>query len=101
MEPSGRNRWQPLADANEAGIAKQAKTVAVSYAQLPIGPHGKEGVSGSSPEEGFAKVPQVGTFSVGSACTISNVHHVWSRLWSFQVQPSAWRPRHCVGAAIT
>jgi hypothetical protein len=43
MEPSGRNQWQPLADANEAGIAKQAKTVAVSCAQLPIGPHGKRG----------------------------------------------------------
>ena len=48
MEPSGRNQWQPLADANEAGIAKQVKTVAVSCAQLPIGPHGTEGVGGST-----------------------------------------------------
>ena len=36
--------------------------------------NGKEGVVGSSPTEGSAKVPQSGTFSFGSACTSNNVH---------------------------
>ena len=39
MEPRGCNRWQPV--ANHAR-AKSAKTS-----------HGKEGVDGSSPSEGF------------------------------------------------
>jgi hypothetical protein len=31
--------------------------------------HGKEGVSGSSPEEGSAKAQHVGAFSFGSYCS--------------------------------
>jgi hypothetical protein len=49
--------------------------------------HGKEGVDGSSPSEGSAKAPETGAFSLRSACSASNVLWVWSRLWSFQVQP--------------
>jgi hypothetical protein len=30
--------------------------------RLPRGPHGKEGVGGSSPPEGFAKAAQIATF---------------------------------------
>jgi hypothetical protein len=45
--------------------------------------HGKEGVSGSSPEEGFAKVPETGLF--GSICRLANVRYVWSPLWSLQL----------------
>jgi hypothetical protein len=40
MEPSGRNPWQSLANGTASKTA-----------------HGKEGVSGSSPEEGFAEMP--------------------------------------------
>jgi hypothetical protein len=36
---------------------KQATTVAVGCDQLPRRAHGKEGVSGSSPEEGFFLYP--------------------------------------------
>jgi hypothetical protein len=36
---------------------KRAKTVVVGCDQLPPGPHGKEGVDGSSPSEGFAEMP--------------------------------------------
>jgi hypothetical protein len=36
---------------------KEAKTVAVGCDQLPEAFHGKEGVSGSSPEEGFEFLP--------------------------------------------
>jgi hypothetical protein len=50
MEPSGRNRWQPEANGMAPKRLRQAKTVAVGCDQF----HGKKGVSGSSPEEGFA-----------------------------------------------
>jgi hypothetical protein len=63
----------------------EAKTVAVGCAQLPESFHGKEGVSGSSPEEGSAKGPHIGAFSVEGTCRISSVQWVWSRLWSSQV----------------
>jgi hypothetical protein len=53
MEPSGRNQWQPVANAPSLKAQKQAKTVAVGCDQLPFGAHGKEGVDGSSPSEGF------------------------------------------------
>jgi len=48
------NRWQ-MQEARKP--LKQAKTVAAGCDQLPIGAHGKEGVDGSSPSEGFSKVP--------------------------------------------
>jgi hypothetical protein len=68
---TGGNPWQIERPENRP---KQAKTVAIGCDQLPPGPHGKEGVGGSSPPEGSAKVPQSGTFSFGSACTSNNVH---------------------------
>jgi hypothetical protein len=48
--------------------------------------HGKEGVNGSSPLEGSAKAPEIGAFSFGSTCGLSNVSQVWSPLWSLQVE---------------
>ena len=36
---------------------KRAKSVAVGCDRLPPGPHGKEGVDGSSPSEGFDEMP--------------------------------------------
>jgi hypothetical protein len=42
---------------------KQAETAAVGCDQLPRAAHGKEGVSGSSPEEGSAKGPANLAFS--------------------------------------
>ncbi len=53
MEPSGRNRWQPVANGKPRKWLNQAKTVAVGCDGLPIGAHGKEGGDGSSPSEGF------------------------------------------------
>jgi hypothetical protein len=35
MEPSGRNRWQPVANGAAAKPAQRAETVAVSCDQLP------------------------------------------------------------------
>src|SRR6266516_6924565 len=42
---------------------KQAKSVATSCHRLRAASHGKEGVDGSNPSEGFAKAPQNGAFS--------------------------------------
>ena len=86
MEPSGRNQWQSVANGRARKRLEQAKTVATGCDQLPIGAHGKEGVDGSSPSEGSAKALEYRAFSFGSTCTVSNVHRIWSRLWSFQVQ---------------
>src|SRR6266540_987241 len=56
---TGGKRWQmPWAETGR----EQAETVAVGCDQLPSGPHGKEGVNGSSPSEGSAKVPHNGAF---------------------------------------
>jgi hypothetical protein len=63
MEPRGCNRWQPLANPPPQEPRKQAKAVAVGCDRLPGGAHGKEGVSGSSPEEGSAKAPYRKAFS--------------------------------------
>src|SRR5919198_4725040 len=65
---------------------KQAKTVAVGCHRLPRGSHGKEGVDGSSPSEGSAKVPQSGASCFWRSCKTFRVRWVWSPLWSPQVQ---------------
>src|SRR5438105_15229754 len=71
MEPRGCNRWQSAASRLSVGVAKQAKTVAVGCDQLPK--MEKEGVDGSSPEEGSAKTPHGGGFSFRPTCAGSNV----------------------------
>ncbi len=57
----------------------------------PSNLHGKEGVDGSSPSEGFAKAPQILAFSLVRTCTISSVRWVWSPSWSPQVQNARWK----------
>jgi hypothetical protein len=55
MEPRGCNRWQPAATRPKA---ETAKTSEIRCHQLPpVACDGKEGVSGSSPEEGFGFLP--------------------------------------------
>src|SRR5689334_15130791 len=69
MEPL----WSPVVatrrNQSQIGHAqkqpKQAETVATGCDRLPIGAHGKEGVDGSSPSEGFAKAPLTGIFRSG------------------------------------
>jgi hypothetical protein len=77
------NRWQ-IAKARNRG--SKPRTVAVGCDRLREEAHGKEGVSGSSPEEGSPKEPQIGAFCLARTCTISSVQCVWSPLWSLQVQ---------------
>jgi hypothetical protein len=92
----GGNRWQM---GRPATSLRQAKTVAVGCDGLPELFHGKEGVDGSSPSEGSAKVQQTDTLLLGLVCRRSNVRWVWSRLWSFQFDESLiqkgliWSPR--------
>ncbi len=51
MEPSGRNRWQPVANRAAAKTAQTGENRLVS-----------EGVDGSSPSEGFAISLQINCF---------------------------------------
>jgi hypothetical protein len=55
MEPRGRNRWQAVANTQPEKRHEQARTVAAGCVRLPETFHGKEGVDGSSPSEGFEK----------------------------------------------
>jgi hypothetical protein len=58
MEPSGRNRWQPLAKG------RAPKTAQIRRFATGGNPrHGKEGVNGSSPLEGFTKLLLFSSFS--------------------------------------
>ena len=70
------------------GAICRRKCVASERACTPVtlpNFHGKEGVDGSSPSEGYAKAPHNGAFCFGSSCRFSNVGQVWSPLWSLQV----------------
>jgi hypothetical protein len=87
---TGGNRWQMECQQKPRN---QAKTVAVDCDRLPEMFHGKEGVGGSSPPEGSAKVPQIGRFSVAGTCTSSSLQWLWSRLRSFHQQ----HPPHATG----
>ena len=58
MEPSGRNRWPPVANAEGRKRQKQAKPVAVGCDQSPPNLDGKEGVDRSSPSEGLKYLRQ-------------------------------------------
>src|ERR1700731_1271335 len=80
---TGGNRWQmgrprkPLKQADPQPVATHGNRFAA---------HGKEGVNGSSPLEGFAKAQHVGAFAFSPTCRVVSVRWVWSRLWSFRVQ---------------
>jgi len=61
MEPSGRNRWQLVANGTGPNTPQIAD-------RQPLATHGngfdgKEGVDGSSPSEGSAKTPHADTFA--------------------------------------
>jgi hypothetical protein len=71
------NRWQMRTRWESQ---KQAKTVAVSCAQLPIGPHGKEGVDGSSPSEGFTKALEAAPFELPQPFHIFQIAEIWNRI---------------------
>ena len=58
MEPSGCNRRQPVANVNAPENGSDSrKPLPWAATRLPEAFHGKEGVDGSSPSEGFNKVP--------------------------------------------
>ena len=64
MEPGGCNPSQPVANRTGRRPAQTRRTIAVGGHGLPIGAHGKEGVSGSSPEEGSEKLRKRAFFSL-------------------------------------
>jgi hypothetical protein len=73
--------WSPVVATvgNQRQIAqglkprKQVKSVAIGCHRLPEKFHGKEGVDGSSPSEGSAKVVHSRTFLFGCTCTVRSV----------------------------
>jgi hypothetical protein len=67
---TGGNQWQKRRRRTRP---KQAKTLAVGCHRLPRKCHGKAGVGGSSPPEGFTKAPQIGAFSLAGTCRIFSV----------------------------
>jgi hypothetical protein len=58
MEPSGRNRRQPVADGRTTRTAGKRKSLAVGCVRLPESFHGKEGFDGSSPSGALGEAPQ-------------------------------------------
>jgi hypothetical protein len=60
-------------NARRQATSRHSATLATQRLKL----HAKEGVVGSSPTEGSAKVPQGGTFLLGSACTFNSVQWIW------------------------
>src|ERR687888_2735852 len=78
---TGGNQWQIESPRKRQ---RQAKTVAAGCDQLPFGAHGKEGVDGSSPSEGFRKRLQNGVLlclasSVPSeACPSGSGSSIWA-----------------------
>jgi hypothetical protein len=57
MEPSGRNQSQPVANGTTSKPLKQPDPQPVATHGNRFGAHGKEGVDGSSPSEGFNEMP--------------------------------------------
>jgi hypothetical protein len=86
MEQRGRNGWQTFGRVRAQKWLELVKTVATSCHCLLGRQHGKEGVDGSSPSEGSAKVQHVAAFAFSPTCRVGSVRWVWSRLWSFRVQ---------------
>ena len=54
MEPSGRNRWQPVANGTRSKTAQTGRSATGGNPRQPFR-NGKEGVRGSSPREGLRK----------------------------------------------
>jgi hypothetical protein len=90
MEPL----WSPgvATDGNQRQIdktrkaQKQGKSVATGCHRLPETFHGKEGVSGSSPEEGSHKSPANGAFAFPIAVHFLQRARVWNRFWNSQAK---------------
>jgi hypothetical protein len=57
MEPRGCNRWQPVANPNGPKTVETSENRCRELRPL-FGAHGKEGVDGSGPSEGFPRPPQ-------------------------------------------
>jgi hypothetical protein len=60
MEPSGRNRWQPVANGRRRKRLKQADPQPSATYGNGSRLHGKEGVDGSSPSEGLQNPRHIG-----------------------------------------
>ena len=75
MEPSGRNGWQLLANGATQKALKQADPQPLATHGNRLGAHGKEGVDGSSPSEGFKKRPAERHFALPKSKTVGTRGH--------------------------
>jgi hypothetical protein len=84
MEPSGRNRGQPVANGTPRKPLKHADPQPVATHGNGFGAHGKEGVDGSSPSEGFDTSPANRPYCVacfGASCVRGYETGTHSRDW--------------------
>ena len=63
MEPSERNRWQPVASGSAESGSDRRKPLPWAATGCLRRSMGKEGVSGSSSEEGFTRKPRTNEVS--------------------------------------
>ena len=71
MEQSGRKRRQPLANRPASRTPETSPNHCHGCDRLPRSKHGKEGVDGPSPSEGFHKGPAIGPWMGGTPYTAS------------------------------
>ena len=77
MEPSGRNRWQPVTNGMRSKTAQTERSATGRDPRQRFGSdatqHGKEGVNGSSPLEGSIKALLGGAFFFVHSCRRSSL----------------------------
>jgi hypothetical protein len=84
MEPSGRNRWQSVANGAARNVAQTSENRCCGLRRVD----GKEGVDGSSPSEGFQFVPAQKRFLLSDSAPldVSGVHAA-STAWTSVLAP--------------
>ena len=88
VEHSGRNRWQPNKERQPANGQRVAVSPASGCHRLSTRTHGKEGVDGSSPSEGFCKAAHSAAFR--------DRRSTWSKI-DLAVDSVSWREAHLKG----
>jgi hypothetical protein len=83
------NQWQI---GSESKPQEQAETVALGCDRLPMEVHGKEGVDGSSPSEGFTKTLQSGAFHLKLYLHGFQRDRVWNTFWNTRSFDQAPKP---------
>src|SRR6266404_6224745 len=82
MEPSGRNRWQPVANGSTPKTAQTGRSTTGGNPRQPFRSAWEGGgVDGSSPSEGLQGAPGIGVFALRSTYRVCLMRWGWIRLW--------------------